>query len=573
MTANNKILSLTFNHIVCPPRLPGKQETEAQAQEVQEDLLSRALDALAKLKDITDGESIVVWESLEKTDSNGDVIFETFETSPAADQTLAAKGALQWDFPGSAVSLPRCEFENPVFQKSLATFAERASSEVLDEFCPKTRKAGAEVSEPRDTVDPAIITQFLMTLLETNGSRVHPTLLRKRVKDDVYWDNAELPWRRSPFWLVLRVCIQRLLYLHLGAELGRMEYKFMMCTLMARLLADSVYKVDHEQCNFLKAKLCRRLAKLETERENSSTAVRDAHTRMFALTGPLCQQSIDIVTNALENQWRDFKRQIQRDIPLLPKRADDNDLRLRLGNSLPYLKEVLGHPRTPQWVQKVIDPATLDQNCKKDTTKEFADLTSRYAALAEKELAIENNVYKLPKSKAEGEALCMDLARQIQDYMCAVGDAYADDPEQMSVCILSIFELWIHMDKCATVAYPLLADYHPWLTPELLDVLLLSRLNNMERLQGIQKHLEERSRRATMQNMTIFSDPAPGGFADRYFGLQEAEDLRKLQQKIEEKSLRARHRKEEELEEVNAEYLDLTEKKAASYFGVVGDSR
>lgn len=127
------------------------------------------------------------------------IIFETFETSPTAESTLAAKGALEWDFPGSAVSLPLCEFENPVFQKGLAGFLERASREVLEEFCPKVREDGVKVSEARDTVDPAIISQFLMTLLETNGSRIYPPLLRKRVKDDVCWDNAELPWRRSPF--------------------------------------------------------------------------------------------------------------------------------------------------------------------------------------------------------------------------------------------------------------------------------------------------------------------------------------------------------------------------------------
>jgi hypothetical protein len=52
---------------VLPPWLPGKRGTEAQAQEVQEDLLSRVLDALTKLKDITDAETTVVWESIERT--------------------------------------------------------------------------------------------------------------------------------------------------------------------------------------------------------------------------------------------------------------------------------------------------------------------------------------------------------------------------------------------------------------------------------------------------------------------------------------------------------------------------
>jgi hypothetical protein len=341
--------------------------------------------------------------------------------------------------------------------------------------------------------------------------------------------------------------------------------QILICTLMARLLANSVYKVDHEQCNFLKTKLCRRLAKLESGREKSSAPVHDAYARMFALVGPLCQRSIDIVTKVFEIEWRDFKRHFERDIPLLPKKAEDRDLCLSLGNNLPYLKEALGHPRRPQWVQKVIDPATLDQKYTKDSTKQFDELTVRYTSLAEMELAIESKAHKRSNGKSECEALCMSFARQIEDYMRAVGDAYVDDPEQMSIFILSIFDLWVHMDKCATVVYPLLSDYPPWLKPEKLDVLLLSRLNQMKRLQRIQTYLRQRCRRAKVQTMTIFSDPAPGGFTDRYFSLKEADDLHKLQQKIEEKSLSARDRKRAELEQVNAEYLDLTEKRAASY--------
>ncbi|KAE8351950.1 hypothetical protein BDV28DRAFT_149500 [Aspergillus coremiiformis] len=605
------VISLTFNHVALPPKLPGKQETEAQVQEVQNDLLSRVLDALNKLKEIGDANAAIIWQSIEKTlrrcgevntegwineesilstlkelqpgdaiivhvalqnacilirysSDDANIIFETFETSPTAEATLAAKGALQWDFPGAAVSLPLCEFENPVFQKSFAAFVARASSEVLDEFCPKTRKAGVEVSETRDTVDPAIITQFLMTLLETNGSRIHPKLLRKRVKDDVCWDKAELPWRRSPFWLVLRVCIQRLLYLHLGPDLGRMQYKFFMCMLMAHLLKDSVNMVDHEQCNFLKTKLCRRLAKLETEKQNSSPTVRDAHTLLFAGVGLLCQKSIDIAMGAFEAHWAHFKKRTKRRIELLPRVAEDNDLRLTLRNSLPYLEDVLNRSRKSQDAQKIIDPTALSENSRKDTTEQFNSLTTLYTTLTEMELTIESQPRELPKSKAKCEALCIQLSRQIEDYMSAVGNAYDDDPEQMSIFILSIFELWVCMDRCAIIVYPLLADYHPWLKPELLDVLLLSRRYHMERLQDIQNYLHERCARATVKTMTIFSDPCPGNFTVRYFNTKEASDLLSLQQTIEMKSLAARCKKEEELQQTNAQYKDLTEKRATT---------
>lgn len=61
---------------------------------------------------------------------------------------------------------------------------------------------------------------MLMTLLETLGARVGPPQLRKRIHD-VYWNDAERPWRRSAFWLVLRVRIQRILCIKSSAESGR----------------------------------------------------------------------------------------------------------------------------------------------------------------------------------------------------------------------------------------------------------------------------------------------------------------------------------------------------------------
>ena len=62
MAANGKVLPLTFNHVVLPPRLPGKRETDAQVLEVQNDLLSRVLNAVKQMKEIRDARNVVIWE-------------------------------------------------------------------------------------------------------------------------------------------------------------------------------------------------------------------------------------------------------------------------------------------------------------------------------------------------------------------------------------------------------------------------------------------------------------------------------------------------------------------------------
>lgn len=62
-------------------------------------------------------------------------------------------------------------FQRESFQESLASFLQQASTESIKQFAAQTRKAGVTVAKIRDTVDPALITQMLMILLEALGMR------------------------------------------------------------------------------------------------------------------------------------------------------------------------------------------------------------------------------------------------------------------------------------------------------------------------------------------------------------------------------------------------------------------
>ncbi len=202
--------------------------------------------------------------------SGNSVLFEAFEASPLSEDVLASKNALHWDFPGSAVAISISEYEKTSFQDELATFLERASTESIKRFAAHTNKPGSFAFESRDTVDPALITQMLMTLLEVNGSRVFPPLLQKRVRDDVCWsEGGEKPWRRCPFWLVLRVAVHRHLSVTLGGDVGRIQYKFLICLALSRFLGECLGQIGLDLALFLKTKLCRRLVKLEVDKERA----------------------------------------------------------------------------------------------------------------------------------------------------------------------------------------------------------------------------------------------------------------------------------------------------------------
>ena len=57
--------------------------------------------------------------------------------------------------------------------------------------------------------------------------------------------------------------------------------------------------------------------------------------------------------------------------------------------------------------------------------------------------------------------------------------------------LLTVMELWMSIDECATKLFGLLREYNPGILPEILDVLQLPRYQDMCRLQKIQAYLQD----------------------------------------------------------------------------------
>ena len=80
--------------------------------------------------------------------------------------------------------------------------------------------------------------------------------------------DSMIPMSR-PYWLVLRVGVQRYLETTFGHEIGRVHYKYLICLMLVRFMDDSEGRLEQESVNFLKTKLCRRLAKLDLEKASA----------------------------------------------------------------------------------------------------------------------------------------------------------------------------------------------------------------------------------------------------------------------------------------------------------------
>ena len=486
-----------------------------------------------------------------------EAIFEVFEASPSSEAVLASENALEWDFPGSTVAIPNSVFVSKSFQESIATFLDRASSESMSQFASTTTKAGSRTIESRDTADPALISQFLVTVLEAAGRPVSQSTFRKRIRDEVSWTSgSELPWRRSPLWLVLRVGVQSRLQKVHGLEQGRFRYKLLVAVVVAQLLRDATGSMEPGLIALLKAKLGRRLTKLEILQQKIVDDPKNS--RMFQTLGNFFEKILERSSEYIDFEWSAFKQRIQRPIHRLPSQARDNDMVLSLPSSGPHLDLVMAWNAQlysmPHVLRSVGVPNGYDPYG--SSTDQVGIFTNRYFELAQFEETL-NNRYWQPL----GSINLQHTTRDISDYLQQISVAYDSDPEQKSTMILHLMRMWCHMDQAATDEYHMILDYHPGFSAGMLDVLHLNNLYDMETLQSIQTHLQRRYDGCGPTRTTLFDDPSPECFAVRHF--DHSPNLRTLLSSLEAAAERDRAAKEREWRQITSEVESLEAEIAA----------
>ncbi|KAH8725994.1 hypothetical protein GQ44DRAFT_771576 [Phaeosphaeriaceae sp. PMI808] len=590
-------LAGVFNHLVLPRQIPGKQDTDIDG--INQDILARLIHATTTLRKLDTEDQTPIWlvicRSLQRCQSLhhlgrldkqslllefrslspgeplflhvaeqnaaliirrdvnrevGIVIFEAFETSPSSADVLASQGALLWDFPDCAAQMDLYEFEKPLFQEALADFLEKGSMEPLRRFQAHIMKAKTSVVEARDTSSPALVTQLLIPLIEAIGSKVDKDFsgFKKRVRDDVNLVAAEFPWRRLPFWLVLRVCVQRQLQIPLGCEAGRAYYKFLIVTLLVEFLNECPGQLAPELTLTLRSKICRRLAKLEQQKSTSLAVYRF----LFATFGNFLAEGITRATNSVETAWEAFKRATTRPISLLPTRVTQESHYLTLPNSGAYIQRILNLPRSQG---KVAQSLHLPPLCD-STIEQVEHFTDLYFRLAELENKIDTAHTPHLSTESTPQSRCTELSESILDLFKATGSAYDADPAQISIFILSVFTLWVQLDRCATERYPLLREYRPVFSPELLDALHLPNASEMQRLFDIQNYLRGRNEECKSQE-TILSEPGKSSFVVEY--VARSTQMRGLRDRIYEASEKSRRKKVNELERWCKEFDERSE--------------
>ena len=475
------------------------------------------------------------------------VQFEAFEVSPKNTEVMTTTGKLLCSYPGPAIRVPTEIFKDEYFLRELSSFLVQMDVDCLDST-PTTSKGGSVVYEVRESVHPRYISELLMGILGGCGQPADVDRITKRIGDDVLWDNAYKPWRRSPLWLTLRVSLQSSLRGGDGSDL----YKHFMVFFHAYLLRICVgQEFPSELLYAMRVKTARRLSKLGPA----------ASRHVFEFV-----QDISKETEALlSKRWTAFQAKGSIGPTLQPKGLDIiGDTGISLQKSHDYLSKMLlsalqGLPQTR---------FTPSHETRLDTLRDFAQFTNgrlksaidrdRHIAIADFELIVERDLESWVVASKNNDDAPDVIASCIQQYCSGAKDLYGTNPEDNSIMILTIMDLWVALDTIATWQCPLLKQYSPEIPSSFLHPLLLHRSSTLKRALHIEEYLFQRHKEAFNASSIFSNNISESSFAVKYF--RASNDLQRLNYEILVDAYQKRTKKRAELDNLNQESKSLLQR-------------
>ncbi|KAI1756223.1 hypothetical protein F4782DRAFT_526779 [Xylaria castorea] len=470
--------------------------------------------------------------------------FELFELSPLNNAAMSHAGRLQRTFPGCSIAVPREEVQKLTFLQTITDTLANMSHQPAHGTIPTVKKAGQMHQEGRDTTHPKMVTELLAAYLRSAGGMVEVSSILKKTRQDVLWKDARSPWRRSALWLLIRVTLQLFFSRQENEWVKEHAYKNFILFLVAHILQKAgEHDISADLLWTIKAKLTRRRLKLGI----------NGHPYVLQFVDDvLCGAAID-----LQSQWSHIQSHdtVHHNFGILKHLPAVQDTIMHLERLEKYLEAI---NKREYYTQS----ALLHTNCPlPDFTpslpdrafKEFPSATPEIFRLLKFESWVELGLDAWLRINPSNEQNCRELRFVMESYHTLAVTQYQDNPEAMSVMILTILQLWVALDKSAIKCCNLLADYAPDIPVEVLQRLILPEKFQMERLHCTEEYLSSRSSQSKFPSSYTFQLYGHEScFAVQYF--KQSKEQQETLSEIERHAHDSRDKKCQELQKKRHEY-------------------
>lgn len=479
----------------------------------------------------------------------GDQIhISVFELSPRNDAAMGTIGRLRRLFPAATVAIKLHEFENEQFQHTLAETLSTMSSCAVAGMQPKAKKAGQLHDEDRDTTHPGMVTEVLMAFLSAIGQPIPNTSITKNTREEVRWKDSRSPWHRSATWLLIRVALQITLAQSPGSSaLYKQALLVTMCRIAEHALASPL---SCDGLYVMNAKIAQRVLKLGS---NINAAVL-SHVQITTKD----------VHSELEKRWAIIREHDSEKLDLSGLMTLDfrQDTFASLSKLDEYLEAITKGQDKTQIAEGIESPSLLKFD--PDTLPSLTD----YGFSAEETYTLANlhgfedwvashcQLWSASRPASSRLDSIKGVSNLIKRYHSMASHYYTDNPEALSVMLLTIMELWIACDHLAKSSIPLLRAYDPEIDLDLLQNLLLPFKSQMNRLYSVEDYLRRRRSQTTKTQSELFCEMGTSDcFAVQYFN--RCSEQQATRDEILVSATRARQAKKDELRQLQMEYNRL----------------
>jgi hypothetical protein len=129
------------------------------------------------------------------SEHNNQAIISSFQTQLENETVMSLNGNVRTIFPQFSFYVEETSFLKSL---SFAEVLQDLCNNPIDQSKSYTRKAGTEVVEERDVPSPRFVYEWMSSmLLGYNSNSNYPKPVRKKMRDDVVYKKARIPFRRS----------------------------------------------------------------------------------------------------------------------------------------------------------------------------------------------------------------------------------------------------------------------------------------------------------------------------------------------------------------------------------------
>lgn len=425
------------------------------------------------------------------------------------------RGSLICSYPASAVETPNEVFDDMDFQFELANFLSRPSR-------PNANNSDLPSPPP---AHPQYITALLTGILRGVGRTADIPRVTKRVRDHVgrppkSGSNHKFThvWRRSSLWLLIRVAIQMCID---RSPLGRALYKGFMLFFICTLARDrNNASLSSDLLHLMSSKILRRLSKL-------GSSIPDWLSGMALKTCSCLRNVLDARRKQLDSRRSPFRNPSQDELA--------RDTQISLLSSREYTHNVLNDPG-----QKAVGTPFFPSHPRRRTIDDFLSSNGSFfedayqadpdVTLYDVEQLIEQGIDGWVACVTNVVEACAQLEILMDKYMTKAGQ-HRNNPEDTSIMLLTVIELFVALDKLVVREIPMLVDYLPEIPTTFLERLFLRKATTLHRLSLAYHYLATRQSGARPGWMVLSSEFTEDSFPVRYYN--QSPHLQQLKARIE----------------------------------------